>query len=51
MKDQYGQDPKMTYTRFCPELDKNVEIEYYQTQCECGEEILGVPRKEDEVLQ
>lgn len=51
MKDQYGQNPEMTYTKFCPRLHKTITLGYYQTHCECGEEILGVPRKVDEVLQ
>ncbi len=51
MKDQYGQDPHMTYTRHCAKLKKQVTLGYYQEYCECGDYIIGVPRKEDEVLQ
>lgn len=51
MKDQYGQDPTMTYTLFCAKLKKQVTLGYYQTHCECGDEIIGVPRQEEEKLQ
>jgi len=35
------------YTQYCPNLDKDVELGWYDKHCECGEEIIGVPEKDD----
>jgi len=46
-----GESKKMThpekYTQYCPKLKKTVEVGWYDKYCECGDEIIGVPEKDD----
>ena len=35
------------YTQYCPKLKKDVELGWYDKYCECGDEIIGVPEKDD----
>ncbi len=35
------------YTQYCPKLKKTVEVGWYDKYCECGDEIIGVPEKDD----
>ena len=34
-----------TYTQYCPKLKKSVELGWYDTHCECGDEIIGVTKR------
>jgi len=45
-----GESKKMTdktYDNYCHKLKKIVTLGWYDKYCECGEEIIGVPEKDD----
>lgn len=36
-----------TYENYCHKLKRMVTLGWYQKYCECGDEIIGVPEKDD----